>query len=400
MPTPTPPRRRRPARPPPRPPPHPRRPPPRPPPPPPTRLPRRSWRRRAAAAAVALRAVREDNAALMLQTQVLCSEHARFVERLLIEQAEAWRANEITPAECAESVVNGLQACIGTIGHAAPSSKAHTATAGAFHALLDLCDARASRGAAHCCREVLRAMSAPGRTADASLLRQALLHCPVDAIARDTALLLLHAVRGASVGTASQSAEGALASRDFFAALLGVLPHVAAQFRRTPSYGRHYLSLLQAIGTEHGAALRAAAPPSSRRLLRLFVDFDDDMDGLPPPVASPSAARPLFTDTGSGVGPPPITRGGGGSALGASSAAYGVTSYGTSLYNRTADHYDPQSPNRGYDSHLYSTSRDDSPGAGRAGLGYLRSATPTSRPGAPARRRRRRRRWRRERRLL
>ena len=83
----------------------------------------------------------------MLQTQVLCSEHARFVERLLIEQAEAWRANEITPAECAESVVNGLQACIGTIGHAAPSSKAHTATAGAFHALLDLCDARARRAA-------------------------------------------------------------------------------------------------------------------------------------------------------------------------------------------------------------------------------------------------------------
>ena len=144
---------------------------------------------------------------------------------------------------------------------------------------------------------------------------------------------------------------------------------MAAQFRRTPSYGRHYLSLLQAIGTEHGAALRAAAPPSSRRLLRLFVDFDDDMDGLPPPVASPSAARPLFTDTGSGTGPPPITRGGGGSALGASSAAYGVTSYGSSLYNRTADN-DPQSPNRAYDAHLYSTSRDDSPGTGRAGLGY------------------------------
>jgi hypothetical protein len=158
---------------------------------------------------------------------------------------------------------------------------------------------------------------------------------------------------------------------------------VAAQFRRTPSYGRHYLSLLQAIGTEHGAALRAAAPPSSRRLLRLFVDFDDDMDGLPPPVASPSAARPLFTDTGSGVGPPPITRGGGGSALGASSAAYGVTSYGTSLYNRTADHYDPQSPNRGYDSHLYSTSRDDSPGAGRAGLGYSPLRDSYESPGRP-----------------
>ena len=89
-------------------------------------------------------------------------------------------------------------------------------------------------------------MSAPGRTADASLLRQALLHCPVDAIARDTALLLLNAVRGASVGGGAQSTEGALASRDFFAALLALLPHVAAQFRRTPTYGRHYLSLLQA----------------------------------------------------------------------------------------------------------------------------------------------------------
>ena len=83
------------------------------------------------------------------------------------------------------------------------------------------------------------------------------------------------------------------------------------------------------------------------------------------------------------MGPPPITRGGGGSALGASSAAYGATSYGTSLYNRTADHYDPQSPNRGYDSHLYSTSRDDSPGAGRAGLGYSPLRDSYESPGRP-----------------
>ena len=56
---------------------------------------------------------------------------------------------------------------------------------------------------------------------------------------------------------------------------------------------------------------------------------------------------------------------------------------GTSLYNRTADHYDPQSPNRAYDSHLYSTSRDDSPGAGRAGLGYSPLRDSYESPGRP-----------------
>ena len=60
----------------------------------------------------------EENEVSRRQQEVFTSGHLRFVERLLAEQAEAWRSREISLAEAAHAIVHGAEFVAGTLCHA------------------------------------------------------------------------------------------------------------------------------------------------------------------------------------------------------------------------------------------------------------------------------------------
>jgi hypothetical protein len=58
-----------------------------------------------------------DNAALRRRAHVFSTRHLVAVERLLAEQAEAWRAREIAPREALDALVHGFHFTAGTLLH-------------------------------------------------------------------------------------------------------------------------------------------------------------------------------------------------------------------------------------------------------------------------------------------
>ena len=230
----------------------------------------------------AIQAALDENASIDRQASVFSAGHVRFVERLLVEQAEAWRVREISMADAAHALVHGVEFVAGTLCHA-PEGLAAGPLAGVQQALCTLC--------ADCppaCHHLLGHLAHDDRR-DA-LLRGPLLECPFERLSAQYAAVIIHTLRCAANDAASAPRSpngGATASGggdgerfhdvlDATAALLSLLVEAADMIRRggTPSEGAHsYLQLLAALDADPllASCMRAAAPPATRRLLELFL---------------------------------------------------------------------------------------------------------------------------------
>ena len=220
---------------------------------------------RSPAPTLAVQQVWEDNARRQLQQHTFAAAHLNYAVRLLLEQAEAWRLSEIDAAMASSALLHGLDFVIGVLAHVCSSTLSKLLPT-VMHALTSLCDGPADGEplddeafdppANHrACADLLDAVSTP----DATLLRIALLDAPL-AVHEAASSLLLRAVYGLDDAPRGGPGEvGGGGGRDddrapdkrervlaFYGTLLSLKHEVARFARRSPSYGRSYLALLQA----------------------------------------------------------------------------------------------------------------------------------------------------------
>ena len=217
--------------------------------------------------------------------------HLMAVERLVAEQAEAWRYHEISASEAALSLRDGLDFLIGIVTHAT-REKGLEVLPPLTNALHTLCDNNPAGAEA-----ALLLMASP----DGTMLRQPLLGTPLEEAGDAVVALLMQALQMLR-GAVLDEPDGSEAPRqreviqDLLAVLVTLLPEYSAARRTRRSVGAAYVSLLRQLGEEPAFAgeLHRACPTSAtRRLLSLYVE-----DPTAPPPARFSPASSAFHQTG------------------------------------------------------------------------------------------------------
>jgi hypothetical protein len=204
-----------------------------------------------------------DNAALRRRAHVFSTRHLVAVERLLTEQAEAWRAREIAPREALDALVHGFHFTAGTLLHT-QRAVGGARLPGVLQALFTLME----EGPAELLEHAIECITERAQP----LLRTPLLQCPSDELVGGYADLVHQLVLCAATARASTDALLALLS-----ALLGLLPEAASLVRRggVGAVAAHtYVHLLRRLACSRWGrrALEAAASTYELRLLRLHVE--------------------------------------------------------------------------------------------------------------------------------
>ena len=211
----------------------------------------------------ALDEVLADNAALRRRAHVFSTRHLGAVERLLAEQAEAWRAREITPREALDALVHGFHFTAGTLLHT-QRAVGGARLPGVLQALFTLME----EGPAELLEHAIECITERAQP----LLRTPLLLCPSDELVDGYADLVHQLVQCAATARASTDALLTLLS-----ALLGLLPEAVSLIRRggvAADAAHTYVLLLRRLASCRWgrAALETAASVYELRLLRLHVD--------------------------------------------------------------------------------------------------------------------------------
>ena len=211
----------------------------------------------------ALDEVLADNAALRRRAHVFSTRHLVAVERLLAEQAEAWRAREIAPREALDALVHGFHFTAGTLLHT-QRAVGGARLPGVLQALFTLME----EGPAELLEHAIECITERAQP----LLRTPLLQCPSDELVGGYADLVHQLVLCAATARASTDALLGLLS-----ALLGLLPEAASLVRRggVGAVAAHtYVHLLRRLACSRWGrrALEAAASTYELRLLRLHVE--------------------------------------------------------------------------------------------------------------------------------
>ena len=183
--------------------------------------------------------------------------------RLLAEQAEAWRAREITPREALDALVHGFHFTAGTLLHT-QRAVGGARLPGVMQALFTLME----EGPAELLEHAIECITERAQP----LLRTPLLLCPSDELVDGYADLVHQLVQCAATARASTDAL-----LTFLSALLGLLPEAVSLIRRggvAADAAHTYVLLLRRLASCRWgrAALETAASVYELRLLRLHVD--------------------------------------------------------------------------------------------------------------------------------